>query len=482
MATTIQLFPPAKKLINSMRCMGYNFSTSLADIIDNSISANASEVLVKYETLIENPYLEIIDNGCGMSFDELKQALIFGSDREYGEYEYGRYGLGLKVASLAQCRELVVCSKRNSSIFCLSYSLNLIEKTNNWDVIVYDEKEIENIPNIDLLKNYKSGTIVMWRDFDLLRAESKPENFKENLRKCITEARDHVALVFHRIENVRITFNDNKIPKRDPFLLGSKPRQTSGIPKKIPVYDNEIVVTSHILPNANTLTSEERELLGLRSGMSIYDDQGFYIYRNKRLIIWGRWLRMNSRNEFNKLARIQVDLTSALDSIWELDVKKSIVKIPEFLKESLKTNVLDSMIKSKRVIVRPGKVEESSPNKIWLRKEFGADGVSYELSKENTLYTKLYEEINSELLPYFEAYLLQIEKNLPKFKIKDDVEANYVFQNKVAETEDDLKNELISIVNEISCSNREELLLTLLNQERYKSLIHRIEDIKKELI
>ena len=94
------------------------------------------------------------------------------------------------------------------------------------------------------------------------------------------------------------------------------------------------MVTPHTLPNANTLTSEERELLGIKNGVSIYDGQGFYIYRNKRLIIWGSWLRMNSRSEFNKLARIQIDLPSSLDSIWELDVKNLLLKYQKSLKKT----------------------------------------------------------------------------------------------------------------------------------------------------
>jgi len=481
MAKTIQLYPPAKKLINSMRCMGYSFSTSLADIIDNSISANADRVDVIYDTLCDFPYVQIIDNGIGMSYDELVNALVFGTERDYSENEFGRYGLGLKVASLAQCRKLTVCSKKQGKINCLGYNLDVIEKTNNWDVLVYSYSEIKSIPNIEKLNEVSSGTIVMWQDFDFLRAESSEKSFKDNLRKNVVDARNHVALVFHRIEQTKIYFNENLIPKRDPFLLDSKPRQITGIVSTIDVFDSKIMVTPHTLPNANTLTSEERELLGIKNGVSIYDGQGFYIYRNKRLIIWGSWLRMNSRSEFNKLARIQIDLPSSLDSIWELDVKKSTAKIPEIIKEKLKATIVDSMGKSRRVIVMPGKVEEAAPNKIWLRREFGKEQVNYELNRESSLFKKIYDEIDSSLLPYFEAYLKQIEKNLPKFKIKDDIEENFKFLNNVAETRDDLKKELIEILRDVNSNNKEELLKYLINQKRYEILKDDLESIMKEI-
>ena len=231
MADKITKNPPAKRLINSMRAIGYTFSTSLADIIDNSISAKAKNIYILYDTFIDSPYLEILDDGIGMSQEELINALIFGSDRTYDEDDLGRFGLGLKAASLALCRKLQVCTKQKDKIFCMGYDLDVIEETDSWDIMCYTSEEIDDIPNIDLLKNLECGTLVKWECFDFIESESKPGQFLDNLRKIISDANKHVSLVFHRFyDDVNILFNMNKVDKRDPFLLESKPRQQTGLP------------------------------------------------------------------------------------------------------------------------------------------------------------------------------------------------------------------------------------------------------------
>ena len=186
--------------------------------------------------------------------------------------------------------------------------------------------------------------------------------------------------------------------------------------------------------------------MGLENGRSIYEDQGFYIYRNRRLIIWGSWLKMNVRSEFNKLARVQVDVPTSLDSVWMLDVKKSSAKIPEVIKTKLKIALQDSIIKSQRVIKRPGKVEKESKNKIWVRREFGKEEVSYEINKDNPLYSKLIGMIPEEAIPFFKSYMYEVEKNLPKFIIRDDLEENIKIRNKSSEGLDEVEEELLEIL------------------------------------
>lgn len=483
MATSITKTPPAKRLINSMRSIGYNFSTSLADIIDNSISAKAKSINIFTDTFTESPYLEIIDDGIGMSYDELINALIFGSEKEYDEDDLGRFGLGLKAASLAQCRKLQVCTKKDGIINCMGYDLDIIEMTDNWDIMCYSSEEINEIPNIEILQELDSGTIVKWEKFDFIQSESKPGQFGENLRRIIAESKKHVALVFHRFyDEISIFFNKQRIEKRDPFLLGSKPRQQSGMPLFEYIDGAKITITPYSLPFSNTLTSEEKALLGLESGKSIYDDQGFYIYRNRRLIIWGSWLRMNQKNEFNKLARVQVDVPTSLDSIWMLDVKKSSARIPEVVKNKLKIALTDSLRKSQRTIRRPGKVEKNSINKIWLRREFGKEDVSYEINKDNALYKELIKRIPKDAMQYFKAYIFEVEKNLPKFLIRDDMEENLNILNRTSEGIEEVQEELEKILFELPLNERIEMLDFFIVMPPFDSLKDKYDDIKKKVL
>lgn len=482
MATSITKTPPAKRLINSMRSIGYTFSTSLADIIDNSISAKAKNINVFSDTFAESPYLEIIDDGIGMSYDELVNALIFGSEKEYNEDDLGRFGLGLKAASLAQCRKLQVCTKKNGKILCMGYDLDYIEETDNWDIMCYDESEIELIPNIEFLQSLSSGTIVKWESFDFIESESKPGQFQENLRHIIYDAKKHIELVFHRFyDEVTIYFNNQRVEKRDPFLINSKPRQQTGIPMVEIVDGSKVIITPYSLPFANTLTHEEKNLLGLESGKSIYDDQGFYIYRNRRLIIWGSWLRMNQKNEFNKLARVQVDIPTSLDVIWMLDVKKSSAKIPEVVKNKLKIALADSLKKSQRTIRRPGKVEKDSANKIWLRREFGKEDVSYEINHDNALYKELVKRIPNDAIKYFTAYMFEVEKNLPKFLIRDDMVENFNIKNKSSEGIDEVQEELESILLGLPMEDRIEMLDFFIKIQPFNALMDNYDEIKKKV-
>lgn len=482
MATRIRKNPPAKRLINSLRAIGYNFSTSVADIIDNSISAKAKRIDILTDTFVESPYVEILDNGIGMTMDELENALVFGSEREYDSDDLGRFGLGLKAASIAQCRRFLVCTKRGNNIYCMGYDLDVIEQTDDWDIICFDEKEIESIPNIDRLKVYESGTMVMWETFDYIKNESKQGKYEENLRSNISDAKKHVALVFHRFyDEIDICFDDTKVDKRDPFLLNSKPRQQTGITLREIVYGSEIVITPHSLPFANTLTLEEKALLGLENGRSIYDDQGFYIYRNRRLIIWGSWLKMNAKSEFNKLARVQVDVPTSLDSVWMLDVKKSQAKIPEVIKSKLKIALQDSIIKSQRAIRRPGKVEKESKNKIWVRREFGKEEVSYEINKDNPLYSKIISMLPADAIPFFNSYMYEVEKNLPKFIIRDDMEENIKIRNKSSEGIDEVEEELLEILYRTDKNDRIMLLDYFIQLDSFAVLKPRYSDIRKKV-
>lgn len=366
MATEQSKIPPAKSLIQGLRCIGYNFSTALADIIDNSISADAKHIQVLSNPDDEEPYVVIFDDGHGMGFNELDNAMTLGSDRdekEDSEYELGRFGLGLKSASFSQCLRLTVASKNCNRINAMRYDLNKIQEKNEWLLDILDSEEIDSLPEIDLLKKANTGTLVIWQCFDKIMEES--DSFKNSFINAIGVAKSHIELVFHRFwDDIEISFNGHRIEKRDPFLTNA-PNHQEGRTMTINVDGQDIFVTPFVLPYANSLTEDNKRMLG--NPKSIYDDQGFYIYRNKRLIIWGSWLRMKIRSEFNKLARVRVDIPSSLDSLWMLDVKKSSAKIPDKIKDQLQISIKDSIVRSKREVKYPGKKEAEAEQPVMAK-------------------------------------------------------------------------------------------------------------------
>jgi len=463
--------PPAKSLITGIRAIGYNFSTAVADIIDNSISALARHIDI-YSEVQGTPYLVFLDDGIGMNYAELENAMLLGSNREEredSETELGRFGLGLKSASLSQCREFTVVSKRNDEIFGISFDLDLIERENKWNLIVLDTTELRSIPNIELLDKYATGTLVLWRKFD--KIEGLTKNFDDSFREAVADAKKHVELVFHRFYNsVDILFNKRRVEKRDPFLTNSAPRQQTGHTEKLRINGCEILVTPYTLPFWNTITNEEKALLGYPK--SIYDDQGFYLYRNRRLISWGSWLRMGFKSEVNKLARVQVDIPSTLDALWMLDVKKSSAKIPDIIKEELRASIRDSFIRSKKTVRFPGIKELQAENRVWERIVNEHQGsVRYVINRNNPIIIELLDNLGKGETRLLEILFSQIECLLPKYSIMNDHTDSLNISNK---TDDIDKEQLIAELSDIISMARQdskfETLDLLLSSEAYIGL------------
>ena len=476
MAQEIIKIPPAKSLIFGLRCIGYNFSTALADIIDNSISAEAKNIKVFSNPDAKEPYVVIFDDGCGMGRKALENAMTLGSDRETKEdceLELGRFGLGLKSASFSQCLRLIVASKDCNRINAMRYDLKKIETTNEWKLDILDDDEIKLLPEIERLIEAQSGTIVIWEQFDKIEESSK--SFKDSFITTIGLAKQHIEFVFHRFyEKINFEFNGHKIEKRDPFLSGYTNSQ-EGRTQEILIDGNKIIVTPFVLPYANSLNEEQKKMLG--NPKSIYDDQGFYIYRNKRLIIWGSWLHMNIRSEFNKLARVRVDIPSELDSMWMLDVKKSSAKIPDRIKEQLKISVKDSIIRSKREIKYPGKKEAEAEMPLWRRVEFHGGVVKYEINKEdNPIYTQLISILDEDQRKLLDAYLDKIEEFIPKgLIVSDNADSLRILNSEEAQEEEKLIKELVEFAK--NSLNPEMCVEILINSQGYKKILHRKKDV-----
>ena len=477
--------PPAKALITGIRAIGYSFSTAVADIIDNSISANATRIDILTEVNDNLAFVCFLDNGIGMNYQELENAMLLGSNRDSRkdcETELGRFGLGLKAASLSQCRVFTVLAKCNNAINAIAFDLNLIESENKWNLRILDDGEVRQMPNADKLNEYESGTLVIWQCFDKIEGHSK--KFEDSFRNAVAEAKKHVELVFHRFYDTHeFYFNGRRTEKRDPFLRGSAPRQQTGLTHKLTIKGHCISVTPYTLPFWNTITDNEKALLGYPK--SIHDDQGFYLYRNKRLIVWGSWFRMGLKSEQNKLARIQVDIPSSLDEIWMLDVKKSSARIPDIIKEELRASVKDSSIRSKKTVRFPGLKEQRTDNPVWLRTENKNEkSVFYTINRDNPLILQLFDNIGQGESRLLEILLSQIETSLPKHSIwHDHTDENIRIPDRASLTDSEqLVSELSIILSMAKPEDKFVLLDRLLSSEAYKTLNENTEHIKRRLL
>lgn len=473
---------PAKALLTGLRAIGYSFSTAVADIIDNSVSALATEVRIFADPLVDEPYFCFLDNGCGMSGKELDNAMLPGSDRdgkEDGETELGRFGLGLKSASLSQCRVFTVVSKKFGKLRAMSFNLDIIEKENKLLLIQLSDSEIDELPQIERLKEFETGTLVIWTNFDKIEGAAK--NFEESFRAAVAESKKHVEFVFHRFYNqIQIYYNNRRIERRDPFLLDSVGRQQTGRTTNINVDGSTITVIPYTLPFANTLTAEEKALLG--NPKSIYDEQGFYLYRNKRLISWGSWMRMGIRSELNKLARIQIDIPSSLDSVWTLDVKKSSAKIPDKIKERIRMALEDSITRSRRTTKFPGTKEQSAGFKVWERINEHEGKVKYQINRNTPALITLKEVLGENEKNLLEIVLSQIECYLPKYSItNDNMDALNIVNSGEGAEEERLIEEIDQILRMCSPENRESMFDKIFIAEGYQKLFTKKDIIHRRL-
>lgn len=414
--------PRADILVESTRSIGYTFESALADIIDNSIGNGATHIDVRFSS-IDPRYIAILDDGCGMTPDELIIAMRYGSKNvndQRAESDLGRFGLGLKTASLSQCRKLTVISKKNNVISAASWDLDFIIEQQDWSLKVYDYDEIVNqynkaIPGIlEQLNAYETGTIVIWENFDkMLEGASEPDTLFD---EKISIARSHLELIYHNFLDktskspIEIRFNYLPLAAKDPFLTkhpGTQPLSE----EYINLEGHNIKVKPYILPYINKLSPSDIELLGTLDDLR--NKQGIYVYRNNRLIIWGTWFRLDTKNELNKLARIRVDIPNSLDHIWDIDIKKSTASLPNSIKQNLKFIVIRAIGSSERVYIHQGnKLINDEYDHVWeLRKT--KEETFFKINKELLIYKAFLESLSAEQAKQFKALIKLMEATVP---------------------------------------------------------------------
>lgn len=436
--------PFAPALIESMRSLGYSFSSAIADLLDNSISAKAKKISIISEPGF-NPSLVIFDDGCGMNQDELYEAMRYGSTNpleERKEDDLGRFGLGLKSASLSQCRKLVVISKKECKVCGYSWDLDYVIEKQSWMLKGFSSEEIGNYPHSELLNEIEHGTYIYLSEFD--RVKEGTGNLSETFNKCLDDMINHIALVFHRYidEGLKIDVNGVIIESRDPFLLNHSATQRK---RESSFYINgeKIVLKPYILPHLSKLSQDDLDKVGGKDRLR--SDQGFYVYRNKRLIIWGTWFRLERKDELNKLARVMVDIPNSLDYMWSIDIKKSTATLPDIIRRNMYNAVYESVLSSESVHTYRGRKEKKKDdvNYIWERVKV-RDGYEYLINRQIPQLKMLEETLDNKQMKMLDHVITTLEKSFPVSALYVDAAKGNIEEKKQddAEIVDYLWNEL----------------------------------------
>ncbi|WP_404465327.1 ATP-binding protein [Vreelandella aquamarina] len=418
--------PSAACLSASMRDLGYSLETAIADLIDNSISASADKVDIICDVSGEHPLVVILDNGEGMTEDELLAAMRHGTDnprKHRSPRDLGRFGLGMKTASFSQCRSLTVVSMMDTSICAAEWNLDRIDTADEWILSILDEADIQALPYANDLG--KQGTAVIWRELDRLLEDEAGDRRQEIVNEKLDAVGRHLALVFHRFlsgevkgySKISLTINGHPIAAFDPFCR--KNPATQVLPEEIiRIGEAEVRLQPYVLPHHSRLSAAEYDYYQDRS--DFISNQGVYVYRNGRLMAWGDWFRLVPKGEATKLARVQIDFPNSLDEAWTIDIKKSRARPPHAVRERLRQII--AKITARSVTVHRGrgqKLFQDIQAPFWERYA-DHDGIRFTINNQHPIIASLAKRLPSEDANLLCTLLDSIAASLPVEMIYSD--------------------------------------------------------------
>jgi len=429
-AQGLEVPPVAPMLMESLRAVGYSTSAGLADLVDNSIAASARHVVITFAGAPE-PFVAVVDDGEGMDHEALVKAMRYGSrdprDARSG-LDLGRFGLGLKTASLSQCRRMTVASldKREGGIGVAVWDLDECERRQSWWLAT---PGVSAVPEevLATLERQGGGTAVVWQKLDRM-LEGSGIDSKRALDPIMDAAADHLALVFHRfvsgqiIPGFEITINGRPLPKLDPFLEGHTKGQVLH-PESFDIEGHTVTVSPFVLPFPSRLQPSELERAGGRE--SLKTGHGFYIYRGGRLVVPGGWFRIVPSDDLIRLARVRVDVPVELDHLWKVDIRKTVAEPPRALRPHLRRIVGQATTRSRRVYSHKGTPQtEGERIALWARHDLRDGAATWKLNRDHPVVrAALHEgvtrgdvtrllELVEDLLPAHEIHL-HISNDLP---------------------------------------------------------------------
>ena len=417
--------PRASVLVESMRDIGYSLQTAVADTIDNSLTAGARKIEILAETHSEAPLIGILDDGAGMTRKELLEAMRPGSKsplEDRLDSDLGRFGLGLKTASFSQCRRLTVLTCRSGVMSAAIWDLDTVVARDRWIVELPDAPE--RIPWADRLNG--DGTLVVWEKLDrLVGSDSDRQDFVRQLDDTAT----HLEFVFHRFLSgrekregrVQICLNGRELEPFDPFH-SHHPATQHHSEETILLDGKEITLRPVTLPHHDKVSRDDWKRYAGQEGY--VKNQGFYLYRNRRLIVHGTWFGLARQAELTKLSRVLIDIPNSLDSDWKIDVKKAWAQPPPPVRERLRRIVERIGVPSRRTYTARGaRLTEDSRLPVWTRSQ-DKNRISYGLNAEHPLFAAFEERLDEGMANEFRRLIRLVVFTLPVEALYADVSAN----------------------------------------------------------
>ncbi len=394
--------PKADVLMESLRATGYSLPDAISDLIDNSITAGARNVWLDFHWAGADSWVSILDDGSGMAELSLIDAMRIGSkspQEQRDPYDLGRYGLGLKTASISQARSLTVATHtaNDNGVHIRRWDLDHLASAGDWQLLKVPVGAIAE-HHMDRLCGLNNWTLVIWNKLDRLVGKAGADNTltRRHFHNALRGVEEHIAMVFHRFMTERnplsIWLNGQMVKPWDPFL--SNEAATQRLPTEVLGNSGDsLAVIPYVLPHHSRLSGEKHREAGGPAGWNA--QQGFYVYRNRRLLLAGDWLGLGFvKEEHYKLARIQLDLSNASDHEWDIDVRKSKALPPVRYRVGLR-RVAQAVRKRAVSVYRHrgkslGRTARGSPVFVWQR-HARENKVSYVINRTHPLVKEALE-------------------------------------------------------------------------------------------
>ncbi|MBR7777574.1 ATP-binding protein [Undibacterium rugosum] len=426
--------PRAMAMLEALRGLGYSTAAALADIIDNSISAEATEVRIDFTWNGLGSRIAILDNGRGMDDAELESAMRLGDKNPLDTRsvnDLGRFGMGLKTASLSQCRRLTVAAVKEGITSCLRWDLDELAADPDGGWLLFESPAQGSEPYIESLKEKKAGTLVLWEMMDRVVTSGYTS---DDFHDLIDNVESHLAMVFHRLlqgprQKLKLFLNGRPIAPWDPFMSGHPAKPwTSPITNHATSYGT-VSVQCHVLPHRDKLTAAEFESYAGPAGWTA--QQGFYVYRNERLLVAGGWLGLGNsrawnREEAHRLARIRLDIPNTADADWKIDVRKLTARPPLSLRPWLMLLAENTRERARRVFAyrgTPSPAKGNTPIEQAWRVERVKAGMRYRIEESHPSVAAVLESAGT-LAPLIKSMLRVIEETVPVQRIWLDTAEN----------------------------------------------------------
>ena len=426
MATRLFNPPDASALMTSARSFGnYDLAGALADLLDNSITAGADSIDITCTYEAGNPEVRVRDDGSGMSAEELRIAMRPASvnpNEERSADDLGRFGWGMKSASFSQCKQMTVVTKKEGSYSAASWDLDDID---GWSMSSFSRVEAEELLQESIPG--RSGTEIIWQKCD--RLSEGGSLTQDHFNEVISHARRRLSLVFHRFiggksgaRKISISLNGTPVDAVDPFHSSHPATQAFPAEPFHVANGTKVLMKAYTLPHYSKLERDEYETLAGEEGY--VKNQGFYVYRNNRLIICGTWFRLAKHGELSKLVRISIDIPNSLDSMWKVTIDKSDVQLPSHLRARMKTLIDQFRDISTRVFRgKGGRIGDGRTMSVWERYARNQQ-IEYRLNRSHPVLKALSDVLEPESRSRLGHVFKLIEQEIPIDAVFSDASAN----------------------------------------------------------